>query len=93
MPRLIKRVRRWLSSQERPEVPTPEQVLTRHAEKLMRMRGVLSVGVGQAPDGRPAIVLGLDDPAALSVQDLPTEVEGVPVIHREIGRPEARDGL
>lgn len=93
MPGLFRRMRQWFSPEERREVPSPEQVLTRHAEKLMRLRGVLSVGVGYAPDGRPAIIIGLDDPMALSVKDLPTEVEGVPVIHREIGRPEARDGL
>lgn len=90
---LITIVRGWFSSEERPEAPPAvEQVLTRHAESFMRMKGVLSVGVGRTADGRPAVVLGLADPMAASVKDLPSEIEGVPVIHREIGRPEARDG-
>ena len=88
--KLVSTVRGWFASEERPETPAVEAVLTRNAESFMRMKGVLSVGVGRTSDGRPAVVLGLADPMAASVRDLPTEVEGVPVIHREIGRPEAR---
>ena len=87
---IIAIVRAWFSSEERPEVPAVEDVLTRNAEHFMRMKGVLSVGVGRTEDGRPAVVLGLADPMAASVKDLPTEIDGVPVIHRKIGRPEAR---
>jgi hypothetical protein len=71
-------------------VPTSE-VMARHAEKLMRMKGVMSVGVGTTDAGEPAIVVGIDDPRAASVGDIPDSLEGVPVIHHRIGRPEAQD--
>ena len=65
-------------------------VMARSAESLMRMKGVMSVGMGQTADGEPAIVVGIDDPRAASVEDIPETIDGVPVIHHTIGRPEAR---
>jgi len=65
-------------------------VMARNAESLMRMKGVMSVGVGQTADGEPAIVVGIDDPRAASVEDIPDAIDGVPVVHHTIGRPEAR---
>lgn len=65
-------------------------VMARNAESLMRMKGVMSVGVGLTADGEPAIVVGIDDPRAASVENIPEAIDGVPVIHHTIGRPEAR---
>lgn len=77
----------WFSPAGLPDSPRATEVLTRHAEEFMRLRGVMSVGLGRTEDGRPAIVLGLENPLAAPAS-LPAEVEGVPVIHREVGRPE-----
>lgn len=80
----------WFSSSEAPDSPHATQVLTRNAERLMRLRGVMSVGLGRTEDGRPAIVLGLENPLAVP-EDLPDEVEGVPVVHQDVGRPDMQD--
>jgi hypothetical protein len=68
------------------------EVMASHAESLMRMRGVMSVSVGRTPEGEPAIVVGLDDPRADSVADIPTSLDGVPVIHHRIGQSGALEG-
>ncbi len=80
----------WFAPSAAPDSPHLSQVLNRNAERLMRLRGVMSVGLGRTEDGRPAIVLGLENPLAIP-EDLPNEVEGIPVIHQEVGRPEAQD--
>jgi hypothetical protein len=67
----------------------PEAVLTKHAGRLMRMKGVLSVGVGRTDDGRPAIVLGLDSDAPEVLAALPTALDGVPVVRDRYGRTSA----
>lgn len=83
-----------LLGQLRPDRPHPEshaaaEAMSRHVERLMRMKGVMSVGLGSTPDGEPAIVVGLDDPRADSAADIPTTVDGVPVVLQQIGRPDA----
>jgi microsomal dipeptidase-like Zn-dependent dipeptidase len=83
-------ITRWFSSATMPDSPHAGDVLTRHAEELMRLRGVMSVGLGRDDDGRPAIVLGLENPLAVP-ENLPESVEGIPVVHRDVGRPEAPD--
>lgn len=77
----------WFSPSSLPDSQHVTEVLNRNAERLMRMRGVMSVGLGQTDDGRPAILLGLENPLAVPA-DLPEEVEGIPVVHAEIGRPD-----
>ena len=64
----------------------PEAVLTRHAGRLMRVKGVLSVGVGRTPDGRPAIVIGLDNDSPATLASLPEVLDGVPVVRNTTGR-------
>ncbi len=80
----------WFGSSPPPDSQHTVDVLNRNAERLMRMRGVMSVGLGQTDDGRPAITLGLENPLAVPA-DLPAEIEGVPVVHADVGRPEALD--
>ncbi len=80
----------WFAPGALPDSPRAGEVLTRHAERLMRLRGVMSVGLGRTEDGHPAIMLGLENPLAVP-ENLPDAVEGIPVIHTEIGRPEAQD--
>ena len=86
----IESIRGWFAPTAMPDSPHAGEVLTRHAEELMRLRGVMSVGLGRTENGHPAIVLGLENPLAVP-EDLPDEVEGIPVIHRDLGRPEALD--
>lgn len=85
----LARVSSWFATPH-PDAPVAEAVLTRHANALMRMKGVMSVGIGRTEDGRPAIFVGIDDPKASSVADIPDSIEGVPVVHRRIGRPQAQ---
>jgi len=64
----------------------PEAILTKHAGRLMRMKGVLSVGVGRTEDGRPAIVLGMDTNEPDVIEAIPKTLDGVPVIYDRAGR-------
>lgn len=54
----------------------------------MRMRGVISVSVGKADDGRAAVVVGVmgDESTA---RTLPEELDGVPVVVKRTGRIDA----
>jgi len=85
MPGLIETIRSWFSSEERPPAtpapvrPRPEEVLNRHSGELMRMRGVLSVGIGRDDAGRPVIVIGLDGERPDTQAALPATLDGVPV--------------
>jgi hypothetical protein len=45
----------------------------------MAMPGVVSVGIGQNPDGTLVIVVGLDGPRPDTAAQLPKELEGYPV--------------
>lgn|GEM_PF-2763950 len=70
---------------------TTTEVLSRNAERLMRTKGVMSVGVGRTPEGEPAIVIGTDRMDAEAAEALPGEIEGIPVIRHQIGHVEAQD--
>lgn len=59
--------------------PTIQEVKTRHEKRLMAMPGVVSIGIGREPDGKPVIVIGLDGPRPETVKDLPQSLEGYPV--------------
>ncbi|MBN1192405.1 MAG: hypothetical protein JXA36_01740 [Coriobacteriia bacterium] len=80
----------WFAPPALPDSPHAGEVLTRHAEELMRLRGVMSVGLGRTEDGRAAILLGLENPLAVP-ESLPDSVEGIPVVHTEVGVPEAQN--
>lgn len=80
----------WFGGRSAPDSPHATDVLTRHAEKLMRLRGVMSVGLGRTDEGEVAIVVGLENPLSVP-ENIPREVEGVPVIIQDVGRPEALD--
>ncbi|MCE5203868.1 MAG: hypothetical protein ABFC80_09080 [Coriobacteriales bacterium] len=58
----------------------PEAVLTRHAGELMRMRGVMSIGVGRDESGRPAIVIGMSADGIAARAAIPKAIDGVPVV-------------
>lgn len=64
----------------------PEAVLTKHAGRLIRMKGVLSVGIGRTEDGRPAIVVGMDTNEPELLEAIPKTLDGIPVIYDRAGR-------
>jgi len=87
---LFSRVSSLFGGRAAPDSPHATDVLTRHAEKLMRMRGVMSVGLGRTADGGAAIVIGVENPLAVP-ENIPAEIEGVPVVIQDVGRPDALD--
>ena len=52
-----------LHGEDRTVSPTIQEVKAKHADRLLAMPGVVSVGIGQDPDGQFVIVVGLDGPA------------------------------
>lgn len=64
-------------------------VKARHERALMRLPGVVSVGIGLREDGRLAIIVGLDGPRPETRESLPEALEGYPLELREIGTPRA----
>lgn len=64
----------------------PEAILTKHAGRLMRLKGVLSVGIGRTEDGRPAIVVGMDTNEPEILEAIPKTLDGIPVIYDRAGR-------
>lgn len=87
---IFSRFSEWFGGQSAPDSPHATDVLTRHAEKLMRLRGVMSVGLGQTASGEVAIVVGLENPLSVP-ENIPSEVEGIPVVVQDVSRPEAFD--
>lgn len=65
--------------------PTIQEVKTRHENRLLAMPGVVSVGIGRGPDGKPVIVVGLDGPRPETATKLPQSLEGHPVRVEIIG--------
>ena len=65
------------------------EVKARHEGHLLSMAGVVSVGLGKDPDGRPSIVVGLDRPRPEGPPEIPGELEGFPVRVEIVGRPRA----
>ncbi len=60
-------------------------VKKKNEKRLLAMKGVVSVGIGQDKEGKPLIVVGLDSPQAQTVVKLPKELEGFPVRVEVIG--------
>ncbi|HMA05875.1 MAG TPA: hypothetical protein VKO45_08115 [Methanomicrobiales archaeon] len=68
------------------------EVKIRYEERLLSMAGVVSVGIGKGPDGRPAIVVGLDRPRPEILPEIPGELEGYRVRVEIVGRARALGG-
>ncbi len=65
-----------------------EDVLRRHVERLMALPGVFGVAIGADEEGE-CIEVQAEVLSAELREELPLELEGVPVRVREMGRPEA----
>jgi len=62
-----------------------QRALAHAVAAFMGAPGVVSVGLGLAPDGREAIVVGLAPQPADAATRLPDEFEGLPVLAEEVG--------
>jgi hypothetical protein len=79
-----------LHGEERTVSPTIQEVQAKHADRLLAMPGVVSVGIGKNPDGQFVIVVGLDGRHPETVNHLPKLLEGYPVRVEVIGPVKAR---
>ncbi len=70
--------------------PTIQEVKVQHEGQLMTMPGVVSVGVGQKPDGTPVIVVGLDRPRPGTIAKLPQTLGGYSVRVEFVGEIRAQ---
>ncbi len=60
-----------------------KDVKTQHEERLLQLPGVVSVGIGQDEKGNQAIIVGLERPDPETESQLPTLLEGYPVVVRQ----------
>ena len=65
--------------------PTIQEVKAKHADRLLAMPGVVSVGIGQEADGKFVIVVGPDGPHPETVNQLPQVLDGYAVRVQIIG--------
>ncbi|MDF1542804.1 MAG: hypothetical protein RQ731_05675 [Anaerosomatales bacterium] len=54
-------------------------------DALMRVSGVVSVGIGRGSDGEPAVIVGVRTESAATHIEMPGRIEGLPVIVRSVG--------
>lgn len=69
---------------------TIHEVKTKHAQRLLALPGVVSVGIGKDADGNPAVVVGLDGPRPENEAEIPDVLEGYPVVTQVIGAIKAQ---
>ena len=62
-----------------------QEAKAKHEDRLLATPGVVSVGIGHEPDGKPVIIVGLDGPRPQTVRQLPKMLDGYPVRVEIIG--------
>ena len=67
-----------------------EEVKKHHEIRLLVLPGVVSVGIGLDECGQSAIIIGLDGPNPETVDQLPTELDGYPIVIRIVGAIKAQ---
>ena len=67
-----------------------KEVKTQHEARLLQLPGVVSVGVGRDENGNSAIIVGLERPEPETESQLPSRLEGYPVVIRIVGRIKAQ---
>ena len=65
--------------------PSIQDVKKKHEVKLMSLPGVVSVGIGLDPGGRPAVIVGLDRSRPEVQGQIPSQLEGHPLIVQILG--------
>jgi hypothetical protein len=71
-------------------MPTINDVKAQHQTRLLKLPGVVSVGIGQDENGKPAIIVGLEGPNPETQSKLPVELDGYSVRVRMVGRVKAQ---
>ena len=67
-----------------------KDVKTRHEDRLLKLPGVTSVGIGQDEGGSPAIIVGLANHDPKTESMIPSRLEGYPVVIRLVGQVKAQ---
>ena len=62
------------------------EVKAKHADRLLTLPGVVSVGVGKDANGNPAIIVGLDQTRPKTESQIPGTLENFPVIIQISGK-------
>lgn len=62
-----------------------QEVKKQNEERLLKLAGVISVGIGLDQSGQPAIIIGLDAANPETEARLPTELGGYPVVIKILG--------
>ncbi len=61
-----------------------------HEAKLLALSGVVSVGIGLNQEKQPAIIIGIEREDEELRRQLPTQLDGIPVIVRIVGTVKAQ---
>lgn len=68
------------------DMPTSiKEVKARHETRLLQLPGVVSVGIGRDENGNSAIIVGLERPEPETESQLPSRLEGYPLVIRIVG--------
>ncbi|MCG6968398.1 MAG: hypothetical protein LJE85_01395 [Gammaproteobacteria bacterium] len=62
----------------------------KHADRLLALPGVVSVGIGKDADGQPAIIVGLDKARPTTESEIPATLDNYPVVVNVVGTIKAR---
>lgn len=69
---------------------TIQEVKARHQDRLLALPGIVSVGIGQNPDGKPVIIIGLERQHHRTKARLPETLDGYAVRVDIIGQIKAQ---
>jgi hypothetical protein len=69
---------------------TIQEVKAKHEAALLKIEGVISIGIGLKKDRTPAIIIGLKQENKDIIQSIPSVLDGYPVEIQIIGSIKAR---
>ena len=69
---------------------TISEVKAKHAERLLALPGVISVGIGKNADGEPAIIVGLDKARPQTESQIPKTLDDFSVVIHVSGKIRAQ---
>jgi hypothetical protein len=70
--------------------PPIKAVKAQYEKCLLKLPGVISVGIGRDENGQPTIIVGLERPNPETEAKLPSQLEGYPLRVRIVGRIKAQ---
>jgi hypothetical protein len=70
--------------------PSIQEVKKKHEARLLSLPGVVSVGIGRDPQGRPAVIVGLDSPRPETQAQIPPQLDGYRFLIQIVGSLKAR---